>query len=184
MVKKLLKGKLWFNIIAPEIFGSKIIGEGLAHEPSVLIGRVIETSLTELTGNLTRYYVKLRFRIVSVNEVAHTKFDGHECTRDFITRIVQHRRTRVDTNDVFQFKDGKMRIKSIAMCNRRVSQSIASAVRRKISELIASEVKGKSIDEFALAFCKGELQEKIKKEVNKIYPLRAFEIRKTEVLEV
>jgi len=180
---KLLKGKNWYTIVSPALFGEKPLGEALAADPSALPGRKITASLMELTGDPSRYYMTMRFMISEVNgTVAKTVFDGHECTRDFAARIVQRFTQRIDTNGVLQLKDGRIRVKAIAICNRHVTNIVAKAVRRKLEEMIAAATAEKTMDDFITMFTSGELQAAIRGEVSRIYPLRAFEFNKTEVL--
>lgn len=180
---KLLKGKSWYTIISPALFGEKPLGEALASDASTLPGRKITASLMELNGDPSRYYMTMRFMISEVaGTVAKTVFDGHECTRDFSARIVQRRTQRIDTNSIVELKDARLRVKAIAICNRHVTNIIAKAMAAALKEMIAAAAEGKTLDEFIIMFTSGELQSSIKAEVNRIYPLRAFEFNKTEVL--
>ena len=182
MVSK-LKGKEWFEITAPKFFGDFVIGETIAFDPSQLKGRVIETSLTDITGDPNKYYLKFFFKIDSVDgKKAITKFIGHDCTRDYLARIVRRRKTRIDTNDIINLKDNKIRVKSIAISNRSVSQTVEIKVRRIVRESVIKEVEKLKTEEFIREIIDGKLQSKIRKNVSKVYPLRFFEFRKTEVL--
>ena len=182
-VSKLLKGKNWYSIVAPKFFNEKPLGDALAADSSLLIGRKVSASLMELTGDPSRYYMSMRFKISNIDGfMAQTVFDGHECTRDFAARIVQRRTQRIDTNDVLQLKDNKIRVKAIAITNRRVTEIVGKAVRKKLQEMIAAAAEDRTTEEFVKKFISGELQNQIKTEVGKLYPLRIFEIRKTEVL--
>ena len=111
-----------------------------------------------------------------------TKFIGHDCTKDFISRIVSRRKTRIDTNDVINLKDGEMRVKAIAISNRQVSHPVEIKVRRIVREMVIKELEKMKTEEFIREIIDGKLQAKIKKGVSKVYPLRFFEFRKTEVL--
>ncbi|NIO44167.1 MAG: 30S ribosomal protein S3ae [Candidatus Aenigmarchaeota archaeon] len=178
-----LKGKEWYQIVAPKFFGDFVIGETLAMEPNQLKGRVIETSLTDITGDPTKYYLKFYFKVEDVKDKkAITKFFGHDCTRDFLARIVRRRATRIDTNDVIELKDNKIRVKAVAISNRKVSKSLEIKVRRSIRELIIENVSNMKTEEFLREIIDGKLQQKIRKSLSKVYPLRQFEFRKTEVL--
>jgi len=178
-----LKGKEWYQIVAPKFFGDFVIGETIAMEPKQLKGRVIETSLTDITGDPNKYYLKFYFKIEDVkNKKAITRFFGHDCTKDFLARIVRRRINRIDTNDVVNLKDNKIRIKSIAISNRRVSKNVEIKVRKNIRELIIESVSKMKTEEFIREIIDGKLQQKIKKSISKVYPLRHFEFRKTEVL--
>jgi len=178
-----LKGKDWYQITAPKFFGDFIIGETPAFDPNQLKGRVIETSLTDITGDPNKYYLKFFFKIEDVKDKkAITKFVGHDCTRDFLARIVRRRSTRIDTNDIIKLLDNRIRVKSIAISNRRVSQAVETKVRRIVRETIIKELEKMKTEEFIREIIDGKLQLRIRKNVSKVYPLRYFEFRKTEVL--
>jgi small subunit ribosomal protein S3Ae len=182
MVSK-LKGKEWYQIVAPSFFGDFVIGETMAMDPKQLKGRVIETSLTDITGDPNKYYLKFYFKIEDVNgKKAITRFFGHDCTKDFLARIVRRRSNRIDINNVVNLKDNKMRIKSIAITNRVVSEEIDTKIRKCISDFTEENVSKMKTEEFIREVIDGKLQQKIRKVVSKIYPLKQFEFRKTEVL--
>jgi len=182
MVSK-LKGKEWYQIVAPSFFGDFVIGETMCMDPKQLKGRVIETSLTDITGDPNKYYLKFYFKIEDVNgKKAITRFFGHDCTKDFLARIVRRRSNRIDINNVVNLKDNKMRIKSIAITNRVVSEEIDTKIRKCISDFTEENVSKMKTEEFIREVIDGKLQQKIRKIVSKIYPLKHFEFRKTEVL--
>lgn len=181
MVKKI--GKEWYQIKAPKLFNETVIGETLSFDPDEIKGRIIEATLPVLLDNVSKYYVKLFFKVKDVEgKNAFTKFDGHECTRDFIARIVRKMSQRIDTNDILQLKDGKLRVKTIAVTNRVVSESIATSIRKNISVLLAKYTENMSIDDFVKSFVSDSVQKTLREQLNKIYPLRTFEIRKSKVI--
>ncbi len=178
-----LKGREWFQIVAPSFFGDFVIGETVTMDPKNLVGRVIETSLTDITGDPNKYYLKFYFKINDVKDKkAVTNFVGHDCTRDFLARIVRRRSNRIDTNDIVTLQDNRMRIKSVAITNRVVSKSIDSKVRKTIRGIIIDSVSKMKTEEFIREIIDGKLQSRIRKSISKIYPLRQFEFRKTKVL--
>ena len=74
------------------------------------------------------------------------------------------------------------RIKSVAISNRKVSKTVEVKVRKNIRELIIKNVSKMKTEEFIREVIDGKLQQKIRKAISKVYPLRHFEFRKTEVL--
>ena len=48
------KQKIWYSLIAPSMFGKKKIGETPADDPEKVLGRTVEVSLQELTGDFLR----------------------------------------------------------------------------------------------------------------------------------
>lgn len=178
-----LKGKEWYQIAVPKFFGDFIIGETMAMDPNQIKGRVIETSLTDITGDPNKYYLKFFFRVDDIKDnKAITKFIGHDCTRDYLSRIVRSRTTRIDTNDIIDLVDNKIRVKTVAISNRSVSNNVASEIRRNIREIVINELTKLKTEEFIRGLIDGNLQSKIRKSLSKVYPLRHFEFRKTEVL--
>ncbi|MEM7824345.1 MAG: 30S ribosomal protein S3ae [Candidatus Aenigmatarchaeota archaeon] len=178
------KGKEWYQILAPKYIGDIVIGETLATDAEKLKGRIVEASLMDLTGDPAKHHIKLFFKITEIaGNKALTKFIGHEVMRDFITRAVQSRTTRIDSNDVISFTDGKLRIKGLAITNRPVSKAVDKAIRSAIRNAIAGSANGKKIEEWVSIMASGELQRTIRNELNKIYPIRMFEIRASELIE-
>ncbi|MFH1229238.1 MAG: 40S ribosomal protein S3a/S1 [Candidatus Aenigmatarchaeota archaeon] len=178
-----LKGKEWYQIMVPKLFGDFVIGETMAIDPQLIKGRVVEVSLTDISGDPTRYYFKFFFKVDEIKEnKALTKFVGHDCTRDYLARIVRTRTTRIDTNNTIDLLDGKMVVKTVGISNGPISKNIARDLRRNISELVIKELSKMKIEDFLNEMVEGKLQSRIRKVLSKIYPLRHFEFRKTKVI--
>lgn len=180
-VKEKFRGKEWFEIRAPKFLGEGAVGETPAIDAAMLVGRTVESNLFELANDPSKFHIKLFFKIESVNgRNAYTRFFGHECTRDFISRIVQKRTGVVETNDLLNLADGKLRVKSIAICNRPVQTNIKMKIRKMIGEMLRAEKP--TTERFVQDFLSGKTQNAIRNELSKIYPIRIFELRKTEVV--
>ncbi len=183
MVVKKAKSKDWYNILAPDFFNKKEIGKTLASESKLLLGRKIAVSAVQLTNDFNKYYLKLIFKITQVNgKNALTEFYGSECLRDYISRLVVRRVRRIDTVQDLITKDGrKIRVKTITVIPRRANSSIQKSIAKKIRELVGEIVSNSTLEEFAKNLLGDEVKNKIIKEARKIYPIRHFEFRKTEV---
>jgi len=184
MVTKKAKAKEWFTIIAPKLFDEREIGRTMASDPKGLVGRRIALSLMELTNDFSKYYVKFVFRITRVEgNKAFTEFDGSECMRDYVSRMVLRRVRRIDAVQDITTKDGiKIRVKTLAIVSRRVKSSIQKKMRASIKEIIKSEVEGSILDEFIERVITDDIKNRILRECRKDYPIRNFEIRKTEII--
>jgi len=184
LITKKIKGKEWFTVVAPKIFNEKEIGITMASEPKNLIGRRIIIGLVELTNDFSKYYMKVRFKIDKVEgNKATTRFDGLECLRDYLSRMVLRRVRRIDSIQDNVTKDGiKIRVKSLAVASRKIKSSIEKTVRSEIKKIIKNEVENLTLDEFIRKVISNELKSKILLEVRKIYPIRNFEFSKVEAL--
>ena len=103
--------------------------------------------------------------------------------RDYISRMVLKRVRRIDTVQDLQTKDGrKVRVKGIAIISKKVKSTMEKIIRSQISETMKMEVSESDFDDFVMMLTTDELKSKILREARKIYPVRNFEIRKSEVL--
>ena len=178
------KIKEWYKIIAPPNFGEKEIGKTLATEPSKLIGKRVSLSAIELTDNFSKYYLKLNFKVSKVNnQMAFTDFDGSECLRDYLSRMILRRVRRIDTVQDFTTSDGKkIRVKGLGIIGRRVKSSIQKELSNRIKDILKSTIPNITLDDFVEKIISDEIKHRILQQVRNTYPLRNFEIRKTEVI--
>ena len=179
------KTKEWYKILAPKYFEEKEIGKTLATEPSNLVGKRVNLSAIEVTNNFSKYYIKFIFRINKVDgKLAFTDFDGTECLRDYISRMVLRRVRRIDTVQNLVTSDKrKIIVKGLGIIGRRVKSSIKVKVSNKIKEMLKSIVESITLEEFVDEMISDKIKSKILRETRSTYPLRNFEIRKTEVIE-
>jgi len=184
MVTKKAKAKEWFTLIAPKMFHEKEIGRTPSDDPAKLIGRRVTLNMIELTNDFEKFYLKVSFRVKKIEgNKAYTEFDSSECMRDYISRMILRRIRRIDAVQDIPLKDGsKIRVKCLAIVPRRVKSSIQIKIRNKIKDLIKEEVEKLSIEDFVNKLLNDEIKRRVIREVRGTYPIRNFEIRKTELL--
>ncbi len=184
MAVKKAKAKEWFTIIAPPMFEEREIGKTMTSDPNTLIGRRITTSMMELSTDVSKYYIKFFFRISKINgNKAIADFDGSECLRDYISRMVLRRVRRIDTVQDLKTKDGiGIRVKGLAVISKKMKTSISKVMRSEIKEMIKDEVEKSTLEELVQNIISDEIKNKIFQSARKIYPVRNFEIRKTEII--
>lgn len=184
MAIKKAKGKEWFTIVAPKIFGEKDIGKTLTAEPEKLINRILSLSAIELINDLGKYHLKFKFRIVKLDgNRAITEFEGSECLQDYISRMVLTRVRRIDAVQDLKTKDGTMmRVKALATISKKATSSVEKVVRLLIYQLVKDEVEKSTLEQFIRKVISNDLKTKVLRESRSIYPMRNFEIRKIEVI--
>jgi small subunit ribosomal protein S3Ae len=176
------KVKVWLKLITPEFLGKKELGEIPANEPEAAKGRRVILSAIDVLGDFNKYYLKFIFKVGEVdNQNAYLYFDGIECTRDYIARMIRRRVDRIDFVIDKVTKDSvKLRIKTLTV-TRRISSEIKTKIRKKIEEILDKEIPNLTMNEFVLKALSDEFKNFIISSLHKIYPVRHFEFRKIEV---
>lgn len=169
--------------MSPDTFGSRFLQKTPTTDPGSLKGRVIEVGVPDLTGDQTKYYMKVRFRVKEVNDgKVLTEFYGFKCANEYIFRIVRKGSQRVDADPVITTKDGyKLHVGFIGVLNRNVETSLKSRFRNFVVSSLRENAEKITLDDFVKGVLAGVIQRKIKKAGSRIYPVRFSEIRKIEI---
>ncbi len=178
------KTKKWYNILAPKMFEEVKIGETLANSPENLIGRVIEVTMKDITGDFTKQHIKLKFQIVDVRgENAYTVFKGQRLSREYLRSQIRRKNTKVEgILDVVTKDNHKIRVKVIALGYGRAQTSQEKKIRALLVDMVKNFAQEKTLDEFVQDSVNGKIPSEIYRSANKIYPLKRVEIRKIKYL--
>jgi len=179
------KNKEWYTIETPEFIGRSVIGVTPADDSEKLIGRVIETTVGDITNDFSKHNIKLRLAVDNVNgNVANTRFIGHEITTDYLRSIVKRQTSRIDANLEVNSKDGrKLRIKPIAFTVKRARTSQIKGIRQVMEQAVVKRSSELSFEQLVEEIVTGRLAANIYRAAKVVYPLRRVEIRKTEVIQ-
>ncbi|MBW6470873.1 MAG: 30S ribosomal protein S3ae [Methanosarcinaceae archaeon] len=180
------KSKTWYSVEIPKFMGSNQIGFTLTGDPENLIGRVVETTVGELTNDFSKHNTKLKLEINDVvGNVAHTKFLGHELTTDYLRSIVKRQTSRIDANLNVKTKDGyKVTVKPTCFTVKRARTSQIKGIREEMIKTVIKRASEVNYEQFIEEAIIGKLSANIYRQAKYIYPLRRVEIRKTHVLFV
>ena len=178
------RAKNWYQILAPAEFNRANIGETLADDPAKMIGRVIEATLGDITGDWTKQNTKMIFRIEEVGgNSAYTSFQGHELTKDYMRSLVKRRTSKIDANLVVTTKDGyKVRVKPVVLTVKRARTSQIESIRKIMLDVTNSRGKELGFTEFINDIVTGKVASEIYKATKNIYPLRRVEVGKSELV--
>ncbi len=177
------KSKEWYNIEAPVYLNRSIVGNTMAGDPSLLIGRNVETTVGELTNDMTKNNTKVILRINNViGEIATTDLMGHELTTDYVRSIVKRQTSRIDANVEVKTKDKYViRVKPTCFTIKRARSSQMQAIREMMVEIVKKRAAESDFEAFMQEAILGRLSAAIYRQAKFIYPLRRVEIRKTQV---
>ncbi|GBF08401.1 30S ribosomal protein S3ae [Aeropyrum pernix] len=182
--------KKWFKVVAPPLFGETVLGTTPADDPDKLIGRVMETTLFDITGDYSYVHVKMYFQVVRVEgDTAYTRFKGHELLRDYIRGLTRRKSSKVTGIFNVWTKDGYgLRVTAMAFTRQRCKTSQKSAIRKVMQEVVEQKARESTLDELIqlMVFSdhEGSLAYLIDESARKIYPLRKVEIAKSKLLWV
>lgn len=188
MVKKVVdtwKTKQWYEVVAPQIFDSKVVGEVIASDPKNLINRVVKVGLDELTGDFSQTYTNVKLRIVDVKgKNAITRFIGSEQLPSYIKTFVRRGKTLVD--DVVDVKtaDGhQVRIKPIVFTGGKIARDAEAAIRTTIRKELVEKAAKTNLDDLLREILFKKYAHSLVSSVKKIAPIKRIEIRKIELKE-
>jgi small subunit ribosomal protein S3Ae len=177
--------KVWYQILAPDYFDNKEIGITPAGDPDQLIGRTVQPTLYDLTGDFDQVHVKLKFKVLDIKgQQVITVFHGHEWGSDYLRGLVRRGTSRIDwIGPILTKDDYLMRISVIVFTMTRAKSSHEHAVRKATEKIIRTHAKKHTFDELVQKVVLGELASEVQEEVKKIIPVRKCEIRKSKVLK-
>ncbi len=176
--------KEWYDVYLPPYFGESKVGETPADDPSKVVGRVMETTLAQITGDFSQEYLKLYFQITDVEDhSARTVFKGHEYLRDYLRSLVRRRSTKVDGIFRVTTVDGyRLKVVVVALTQTRIKTSQERAIRRIMREIVEKKAQTLPFDQIVHEMVLGKLASDIYNEARKITALRHVGVRKSELL--
>ena len=184
-VKDKWKAKEWYKVHAPKMFNEAEIGDTPSADPEYVIGRTVEVTVQDLTGDFSKMHIKLKFKVNATEGTdAKTVFVGHDLTSDYVRRLTRRRKTKTDHVVDFYTKDGfKYRIKTMSIADRRIQSSQEEGMRAIITETLTNMGKEMTLSEIVKAIISGNLSRDLAKACHVVIPIKRIEVRKSEVLE-
>ena len=180
------KSKRWYSIRAPRNpWSFKVIGETIAEEEEMLVGRLFEIMQNELDGDFTKMHVKIKFRIKEVvGNDAITEFVGHDVMKDFVRRQIRRDRGKIDdTIDVVTEDGFFVRIKPFIVTRSSVKASQKNESRSVTRNEVVKFCSQSTWINVQKALMDGSLEETVSKAISKIQPVRAFFFRRSQLIQ-
>ena len=178
------RSKAWYPVMAPPYFGNVELGAVPSDDPAKLVGRVVDSTLYDITNDFSHQYLKLHFQITEVEgKTARTMFKGHEYSRDYLRSLVRRRTTKVDGLFNVTTKDGYvMRVAVSAFTLSRIKTSQERVIRAIMTKIIKEKAAALAMDQFAQEIVLGKIASDIYNEAKKVAPLRHVGIRNSKVM--
>lgn len=178
------RAKNWYQVLAPAEFNRANIGETLADDPAKMMGRIMESTLGDITGDWAKQNTKMLFRIDEIGgNNAYTSFIGHEMTKDYMRSLVKRRTSKISANLVVTTKDGfKLRVKPLIFTVKRARTSQIESIRKIMVDVIVKRSTELGFNDYVTEMVNGKVAAEVYKATKNIYPLRRVEVAKSEVL--
>ncbi|MGA2699415.1 MAG: 30S ribosomal protein S3ae [Methanoregula sp.] len=180
------KAKSWYKVYTPDNLGKAYIGDTIASEVETVKGRIMQSTLGEITNDYAKQHIKMSFKIAEVTgDAAYTEFVGHEVTRDYLRSLVKRRSSRVDCHTLVVTKDNK-KVRLTISCYTFARANIAQehALRNAILASLATQTQAWDLTTLVNAIVTGELSRDLFKVVKTLYPTRRVEVIKSRVEQV
>jgi len=184
VVRDKWRRKNWYEVYVPNYFGGTKLADTPAEESEKVIGRVLETTLSQITGDFSQDYLKLYFQTTQVEgDRVDTIFKGHEYLRDYLRSLVRRRSTKVDGIFSITTKDGyKLRITIVALTQRRIKTSQERNIRNIMSEIVKTKAQSLTFEQLVHEMVLGKLASDIYNEARKVAALRHVGVRKSKLI--
>lgn len=181
------KDKQWYEVITPKTFDFKPIGEISGLENNI-VGRTLETLLFDFTHKYSDISLKLKFRVIDVNEEAKkckTIFVGHQYTNDFIRSLIGRGSSKIQTIINLTTKDEYIfRVTIICTTLKRARNSQIVIIRKIMREILREFAVSLNHEKFVAGVIYGEFQTQIKRVAKTIYPLSNCVVVKSKLISI
>jgi small subunit ribosomal protein S3Ae len=178
--------KEWYDIYSPTYFGENVVASIPCEIPAAVVGRVVETTLYDITNDFAHQSIKLYFLVVNIKEHrAETILKSHEYATDYLRSLVRRGSTRMDgifnatTRDQFS-----TRISIVAFTRDRINASQEHGVRQVMRQIVDEKASALNYDQLAQEVVLGKLGSDIYNLAKKIAPLRHVGVRKSKLLSI
>ncbi|MDD5650555.1 MAG: hypothetical protein PHF86_09095 [Candidatus Nanoarchaeia archaeon] len=171
--------KIWVSILAPKEFKEKEVGESYVYLHEQVLGKTIEVNLSNLIGDPKKQNINVLLRVKEIKEnKAHTEMIAYTLAPSYLKRLTRMNKGRAEQSLALKTKDGKkLRIKALALTKFEPQNSILTAVRTKMKELLIANVQSNTFEDLMNGVIGYEFQKVLSKELKSIYPLSYVLIR-------
>lgn len=173
------KKKIWYEILAPREFNNLVIGETMAFSSDSLIGRATNFNLANLTRDMKKQNMMVRFKIKEVKDgKALTESIGYNMVPAYVKRVVRTGRSKIDDSIEFVTKDKiKVRVKPLILTRTVVKKSVVKHLRKESRIFLKEFIEKQDYSGIFSSITSYNLQRKLKNHLKKVSPIAVCDIR-------
>jgi len=180
------RAKEWYDVYAPAYFGEKKVAAIPCADPARLVGRVVETTLYDITNDFSHQSQKLYFLVSNVRGYrAETILKGHEYSADYLRSLVRRGSTRIDAIFNVTSRDQYVtRASVVAFTRDRVNANQQHLIRSIMRKTIEEKASTLAYDQLCHEMVLGIFGSEVYNLAKKISPLRHVGVRKSKLLVI
>src|SRR3989442_11755611 len=178
--------KKWSSVYTPDYFGEQSVAGIPCEDPKKLIGRVVETTLYDITNDFSHQSIKLYFLVTSITgERADTILKSHEYSTDYLRSLVRRGSTRVDGIFTGRTVDNYLtRVYIVGFSNGRLKGSQEHGIRQLMGKIVAEKASKLTYSQLCHEMVLGKMGSDVTNEAKKVYPLCHIDVRKSKLLSM
>ncbi len=180
------RSKEWYSVYTPSYFGEQNVAGIPCEDPKKLIGRVVETTLYDITGDFSHQSIKLYFLAVSnTGERIDTILKSHEYSTDYLRSLVRRGSTRVDGIFTASTVDKYItRVYIVGFSHGRINGSQEHGIRQVMGKIVAEKASKLTYSQLCHEMVLGKMGSDVYNEAKKVCPLRHIGVRKSKLLSM
>ncbi len=176
------KNKKAYTILAPDAFERKEIEDTLADDPKKLIGRTVEISLRDLSGDRSKQHLKLVFEIVETQGgKAFTRAKRFSTSPGYLKSKIRKGMSKLDIQRELALKDDKAQLKMMVLTRGRVQEHQRRDLTRAVDATLNAAQKKLKAEELIQQSLFGKLGTEIYQKLKKIHPIHRVEVFEVEL---
>ncbi|MCL4403281.1 MAG: hypothetical protein M1500_00805 [Candidatus Marsarchaeota archaeon] len=177
------KLKKWYNVYAPKVFDSAIIGEMPGNDEKAVMGRSIVVGMDSLTHNTSKMNTNVRLKVTEVSgNAAHTNVVRIETLYSYLRSLIRRHRSLVNAIIPAKSSDGSpLVLKMLVVTKRRVARSKISGMRKEVTEFASAYCKENTKDGIVSSIVSGALQAEVSSKLKHITDISSVEVNKLEI---
>jgi small subunit ribosomal protein S3Ae len=180
------RAKEWYSVYTPAYFGEQNVAGIPCEDPKKLIGRVVETTLYDITNDFSHQSIKLYFLVVSNDsDRAETILKSHEYSTDYLRSLVRRGSTRIDGIFTARTIDGYLtRVYIVGFSHGRVNGSQEHGIRQVMGKIVAEKASKLTYSQLCHEMVLGKMGSDVYNDAKKVCPLRHIGVRKSKLLSM
>ena len=177
------KKKKWFPLVAPESFQSKVIGEVLLEDASVLMNRTVKVNMMQLMNDMKKQNVNVMFKVYDIKDgKAFTKAVKFEVSAFSLKRLAKREKDKLSDSFVVKTLDDKLvRIKTVMITNAMTNGAVQAMLVQSCRAICKEIINKVNFEQLIIDLVIYKFQKEVRESLHKVYPLRNFDIKVFEL---